>query len=84
MSTDYETYSTVYGCDTYGAGLLKLDWMWALTRIPNAIGTPEHQADKDKLFGIVRDKLFKEPWKDPSWDNLRPTEQSVEAGCKYT
>ena len=32
-------YSVVYGCDTFVAGAVKLDWLWVITRQPQDIGS---------------------------------------------
>ena len=80
MYTDYTTHSVVYGCDNFGAGAVKLDWLWAITRVPNAIGSATHDAMKATIFGVINDKL--EDF-DPE-TRLRPTEQTEAAGCQYS
>lgn len=80
LYTDYDTHSVVYGCDTFVGGMVKLDWLWALTRVPNAIGSAAHSLMKTTIFKVITDRL--EDF-DPE-DRLRPTEQTVAKGCEYS
>lgn len=81
LYTDYTTHSVVYGCDTFGAGALKFDWLWALTRVPNAIGSAAHDVMTTTVFDVINDKL--EDFGEPT-ERLRPTEQTTGAGCVYS
>ena len=69
LYTDYTTHSVVYGCDTFLAGAIKFDWLWALTRVPNAIGSSAHSLMEATIFKVITDKLEKF---DPE-TRLRPT-----------
>ena len=77
MYTDYSTHSVVYGCDNYIGGMVKLDWLWTLSRVPNAIGSAAHTVLKDTVFKVIRSKLDNF---DPD-TRLRPTEQTTAKGC---
>ena len=82
MYTDYDTHTVIYGCDTYLANAIKLEWIWSLTRVPNAIGSAAHTLLSDTVLKVIKDKL-------PNYDiddkdnGLRPTEQTVAKGCIY-
>eukprot|EP00353_Schmidingerella_taraikaensis_P014786 CAMPEP_0185608672 /NCGR_PEP_ID=MMETSP0436-20130131/7906_1 /TAXON_ID=626734 ORGANISM="Favella taraikaensis, Strain Fe Narragansett Bay" /NCGR_SAMPLE_ID=MMETSP0436 /ASSEMBLY_ACC=CAM_ASM_000390 /LENGTH=69 /DNA_ID=CAMNT_0028240917 /DNA_START=397 /DNA_END=609 /DNA_ORIENTATION=- len=69
MSTDYKTHSIVYGCDSFVGGMIRLEWLWTLTRVPNAIGSAAHAAMTDTIFTIIEKKL---KYFDPE-SRLRPT-----------
>ena len=71
MDTDYDSYSVVYACDTFGAGAVKFDWLWVVTRTANAIGSAAHTAMKNTVFDIINSKL--DDFGDPD-TRLRPTE----------
>ena len=73
LNTDYSTHSVVYGCDSFLGGMIKLDWLWVITRVPNAIGSAAHTAMKNTVFKVITDKL--EDF-DPT-TRLRPTEQTT-------
>ena len=80
VSTDYTSYSIVYGCDTFLAGAIKLEWLWVLTRTALEIGTSDWTTMRDNVFDIITDRI-------PSYDpttRLRPTIQTVGSGCSYT
>jgi len=68
----------VYGCDTFLGGALRFDWLWALTRDPLKIGTPEHTEMKNTIFDVITSRL-----PDYSPETLRPTQQSTAGGCVY-
>ena len=77
--TDYTTHTVVYGCDTFLANAIKLEWLWSLTRTPLAIGEAAHTLMSDTVLKVIRDKL-------PNFDvdnGLRPTEQTTAKGCIY-
>ena len=80
LATDYDSYSIVYGCDTFFMGAIKFDWLWALTRAPLEIGTAAHTAMKSTVYGLIDSKL--EKFGDPD-TRLRPTQQTEAAGCVY-
>ena len=71
LATDYENYSVVYNCDDFVGGMVKVEYMWILTREALEVNTPDWVAMKDKLFTIVKDKVggYITPEKD-----LRPTQ----------
>ena len=81
LYTDYTTHSVVYACDTFGAGAVKLDWLWVVTRAANAIGSAAHTAMKTTVFDVINSKL-----ENPGdlETRLRPTEQTTGAGCVYS
>ena len=81
LYTDYTTHSVVYGCDTFGAGAYKVDWLWALTRVPEAIGTAAHTTMKNTIYSVINSKLEDAGDLDT---RLRPTEQTTGAGCEYS
>ena len=70
LYTDYTTHSVVYGCDTFVGGMVKFDWLWALTRVPNAIGSAAHTALTNTVFAVINSKL--EDFGDVN-TRLRPT-----------
>ena len=80
LYTDYTTHSVVYGCDNYIAGMIRFDWLWTLTRTPNAIGSADHTTMKTTVFNIIKDKLDDF---DPD-TRLRPTQQTTGEGCVYS
>ena len=81
LHTDYTTHSVVYACDTFGAGAVKLDWLWVVTRVANAIGSSAHTTMKNTVYAVINSKL-----EDPGDldTRLRPTEQTTAQGCKYS
>ena len=81
METDYTTRTVVYGCDTFGGGAIKFDWLWTLTRTPLAIGSADHTQMKNELFATINSKL--EDFGDPE-TRLRPTQQTAGEGCVYS
>jgi len=36
--------------------MVMVDWMWVLTRVPNAIGSVAHSLLKDTAFKVIKDK----------------------------
>ena len=57
MYTDYATHSVVYGCDNFVGGMIRFDWLWTLSRVPNAIGSSAHTVLKDTIFKVINSKL---------------------------
>ena len=82
MMTDYDSYSVVYGCDTYGAGVYKNDWLWTLARTPLATDSAAHTTYTNTVYGVIDSKLGSE-WGDKN-ERLRPTEHTVAKGCSYS
>ena len=60
--------------------MVKADWLWVLTRVPNAIGSAAHSAMKDIVFKVINDKLDEF---DPD-TRLRATQQTEAEGCVYS
>merc|ERR1711915_839835 len=50
-------FSIVYGCDTFIAGAIKLDWMWVITRQALVIGSGAWTTMKTTVFDIIRQRL---------------------------
>ena len=42
-------YSLVYGCDTFVAGAVKLDWVWVITRSALVIGSADWNTVKSRI-----------------------------------
>ena len=80
MSTDYTSHTVVYGCDNFAAGMVRADWLWALTRSPLEIGTSDHDTMKDTVFDIIDEKL---EGKYDTSERLYYTKQSANSGCIY-
>ena len=76
---DHSSYSIVVGCDTFLNGMIKLNWLWVLTRDPLEINSAEWLAMQTTVFNIINTKY-------PSYDTarLRNTIQGTNAGCQYT
>ena len=70
----------IYGCDTFLAGAIKIDWMWALSRNPLSIGTAAWTTRKNEVFAEIDAEL---PDYDPE-ENFHETVQTVGDGCVYT
>merc|ERR1712228_261936 len=71
-------YSIVYGCDTFIAGAIKLDWMWVITRQALVIGSGAWTTMKTTVFDIIRQRL-------PDYDPDTFLLETVEGGsCQYT
>merc|ERR1712113_663715 len=47
-------YSIVYGCETFIAGAIKLDYMWVITRQALEIGSAAWTAMTKTTFDIIR------------------------------
>ena len=80
METDHTSYSVVYGCDTFLAGAIKLEWLWVLTRNALEINSADWTTMRNLVFGVITNKV-------PSYDpttRLRPTIQTTGSGCAYT
>ena len=80
LHTDYDTHAVVQGCDQFVGGMVMVDWMWVLTRVPNAIGSAAHTLMKDIAFKVIQDKR---PDYDPE-TRFRATQQTVAKGCVYS
>ena len=57
LYTDYESHSVVYGCDNFIGGMIRFDWLWTLTRVPNPIGSAAHTEMEDTVFKLIYEKL---------------------------
>ena len=55
--TDYTTHTIVHGCDNFVAGMVKVDWLWSLTRTPLAVGSSDHTAITTTIFNTLKEKL---------------------------
>ena len=73
-------YSLVYGCDTFIAGAVKLDWIWVITRQALVIGSADWNTVKSRVKSAFADRL-------PSYNFDTFMEQTIEGtseGCQYT
>ena len=61
ISVDTDSYSIVVGCDTFLNGMIRLNWLWVLTRDPLVIDSAEWVAMQTTVFGIIASKY-------PSYD----------------
>ena len=50
-------YSIVYGCDTFIAGAVKLDWMWVITRQALVINSTAWNTMKTTIWNAMAAKL---------------------------
>ena len=53
LDTDYTSYAIVYSCGTYIAGLIKLNYLWVLTRDPLEINSGDWTSMKTATFSII-------------------------------
>ena len=60
-------------------GMIKLDWLWVLTRDPLEIGSADWNTMQTNVFNIIQTKL---PNYDPN-TRLYSTVQTTNAGCQY-
>ena len=56
VSTDYETYSIVYGCSSF-FGAFSYEYLWVLSRDVHETGSAEAAQFQDKVYGIINEKL---------------------------
>ena len=73
-------YSMVYGCDTFIAGAIKLDWMWVITRQANVIGSADWTSIKNKVWTQMANVL-------PNYNPdtfFKATISGTTEGCQYT
>ena len=71
LATDYDNYSVVYNCDNFAGGMVKVEYLWILTRVPEAIGSTAWNTMRDTVWAIVDSKVGDRIT--PATD-LRPTE----------
>ena len=73
-------YSIVYGCDTFVAGAIKLDWMWVVTRSALVVNSAAWTSMKAIIWNDMAAKL-------PSYNPdtfFKSTISGVSEGCIYT
>ena len=80
IETDHTSYSVVYGCDSFIAGMIKLEWMWVLTRNPLEINSADWTSMQTTVFNAITTKI---PTFDPN-TRMRSTIQTTGSGCQYT
>lgn len=57
LATDYDNYSVVYNCDAFSGGMVKVEYMWVLTRTPLAIDSADWIAMRDNVWAIISEKV---------------------------
>ena len=70
LSTDYTSYSIVYNCDPFVGGVVKIEYLWVLTRDQLEVNSADWITMRDKVWAIIREKVGDHI--DPETD-LRPT-----------
>ena len=53
LQTDYTSYTIVYSCSGILANMIKLDWMWILTREPLVPNSQEWLDMQALTYGII-------------------------------
>ena len=80
IDTDLTSYSIVYGCDSFIAGMVKFEWLWVLTRDPLEVNSADWTTMQNTVFPSIQSKL---PNYDPN-TRLRTNIQTTGSGCQYT
>ena len=71
LETDYDNYSIVYNCDAFSGGMVKVEYLWVLSRTPYEIDSADWVTFRDERFATIREKVG--DYIDPDTD-LRPTQ----------
>lgn len=57
LATDYDNYSVVYNCDAFSGGMVKVEYLWVLTRTQLAIDSADWIAMRDNVWAIISEKV---------------------------
>ena len=71
LATDYTSYSIVYNCDPFVGGVVKIEYLWVLTRDQLEVDSADWITMRDTVWAIIREKVGDAI--DPETD-LRPTQ----------